>query len=138
MTATDRVTAAAFSARPYVQRAITDEELRESVKSAFQAFRDVYGELVGDRGISRVASRLASDEDVQDNLRTAIAELRNAADRLQAKEHESRKGRIFVALGLMLLVLFNPLTGPGTRKWIKSKLFGGGDDYAYATGNGSV
>jgi len=138
MPVSDKVASAAFTARPYVQRAITDEELRENVKSAFKAAREVYDELLGDRGVTRVATRLASDEDIQENLRTAIGELRRAADRLQDKHEERHRARFVVLLGTVLLVLFNPVTGPGTRKWIKSKLFGGGDDYSYTSGNGSV
>jgi hypothetical protein len=137
MPVSDRVASAAFTARPYVQRAITDEELRENVKSAFKAAREVYEELLGGRGVSQVASRLASDEDIQENLRTAISELRHAADRLQNKGRERHRARILVFLGFVLVVLFNPMTGPGTRKWVKSKL-GGGDDYSYSSGNGSV
>lgn len=139
MTGTGKVSAAATTARPYIQRALTDEEVRESVKSAFQAVRDVYGELLGDRKMTHLASRVVTDEDIQDNLRTALAELRNAADRLQGKQDAHRRGRFLVFIGLALVALFNPVTGPGTRKWIMSKVGGGGgDDYAYSTGNGSA
>ena len=36
-------------AKPYVQRALQDEELREDLKSAFSAARGVYDELLGGR-----------------------------------------------------------------------------------------
>jgi hypothetical protein len=35
--------------------------------------------------------------------------------------------------GITIGILFNPLTGPQTRKWIADKVLGGGDyDYDYA------
>ena len=37
------------NARPYVERALTDEELRQNVRNAFESARDVYTELVGRR-----------------------------------------------------------------------------------------
>ena len=33
--------------KPYVQRAIQDEELRDNLRSAFDTARDVYDELIG-------------------------------------------------------------------------------------------
>ena len=58
------------------------------MKQAYAAAREIYDELVGPRGVVGVAQRVAGDQDVQDNLRVAIAELRQAANRLQGrKEH---------------------------------------------------
>jgi len=36
--------------KPYVERAIKDEEFRDNLKSAFVAARDIYDELMGPRG----------------------------------------------------------------------------------------
>src|SRR5207237_3070217 len=77
--------------KPYVERAIKDEEFRDNLKSAFVAARDVYDELMGPRGVSGKAVRVASDKDLRDNLRSAIDDLRNAADRIQ--RGPSHKGR---------------------------------------------
>jgi hypothetical protein len=38
----------------------------------------------------------------------------------------------------VLGVLFNPLTGPKTRKWLSDRVLGGGDDFTYQGGNGST
>jgi hypothetical protein len=133
-----KVTDAADNVRPYVERAIKDDELRDSVRSAYSAARQIYDDLIGDRGVTTLAARVASDQDIHDNLRTAVSELRHAADRLQGKQehHKSRNGLLFV--GIALGLLFNPLTGPGTRRWLSS-LFGGGDSYSYqGGGNGAV
>ena len=81
--------------KPYVQRAIQDEELRDNLRSAFATARDVYDELIGERGVTGVASKVASDKDIQDQLRSAIEDLRAAADRIQGKEEH--KGRNSIA-----------------------------------------
>jgi len=122
--------------RPYVERAMKDEDLRDNVLTALAAAREVYGELLGDRGVAGIASRVASDKDVQDNLRTAVDELREAADRFQGKkkDHGGRNTTLMFAL-ITLGVLFNPMTGPGTRKWIKERIFGPSDDFSYSDGN---
>jgi hypothetical protein len=133
----DRVSDAANTARPYIDRALHDEELRESVRNAYDSARTIYNELIGRRGVTGVATRVATDKDIQDELRATIAELRRAADRVQGKqEHKSRNGGLLF-LGIVLGVLFNPMTGPQTRKWLSDRLFGGNDDFTYQGGNGS-
>jgi hypothetical protein len=57
----------------------------------------------------------------------AIAELRQAANRLQGrKEHHSGRGFLLLT-GIVVGLLYNPFTGPETRKWLKEKVFGGGE-----------
>ena len=127
-------------AKPYVTRALQDEEVRESVKSAIAAAREIYDELIGARKPSAVAARVATDEQIQDNLRSAIEDLKKAANRVQGKkEHGSRNATLLVT-GIVLGVLFNPLTGPQTREWLMNKMLGeGGDEPAGpAGGNGST
>ena len=133
----DRVSDAANTARPYIDRALHDDELRESVRNAYESARTIYNELIGRRGVTGVATRVATDKDIQDELRSTIAELRNAATRVQGKEqHKGRSGGLlFVGIGLG--VLFNPMTGPQTRKWLSERLFGGGDDFTYKGGSGN-
>jgi hypothetical protein len=126
----DKVSDAAGNVKPYVQRAIADEDLRDNVKAAFQAAREVYDELIGNRGVTTVATRVATDKDIQDKLREALDELRVAADRVQGKkQHSSRNATLLIA-GIALGILFNPITGPATRKWVADTVFGG-DDFTY-------
>jgi len=139
---TDRVAGMAGSARPYVERAIHDEELRDHVKQAYAAAKDIYDELLGPRGVTEIATRVARDDEVQDNLRTAVAELRQAANRLQGrKQHHG--GRTFLLLvGVVVGLFYNPVTGPSLRRWTKTRLFGG-DEFGYdsgpsSSGNGSA
>ena len=134
----DRVRDYADSARPYVERALRDDELRDHVKQAYAAAREIYNELIGPRGTIGVAARVATDKDVQENMRKAVEELRRAADRLQGKErHRGRSGMLLLT-GIALGILFNPVTGPETRRWLKEKLLGG-DEFGFeSSGNGSA
>jgi hypothetical protein len=136
----DRVSDAAGTVRPYVDRALHDAELRDNVRNAYDSARSIYDELMGNRGVTGVATRVATDKDIQAELRSTIAELRKAADRMQGREvHKSRNGGLLF-LGILLGILFNPLTGPPTRKWLSDRVLGGGDDFTYqgGAGNGSA
>ncbi|MDX6568972.1 MAG: hypothetical protein QOH15_1550, partial [Gaiellales bacterium] len=114
-----------------------DEELRDNLRSAYASARSIYDELVGKRGVTGVATRVATDKDIQDELRSTIADLRKAADRVQGNQpHKSRNGMLLF-LGIVLGILFNPVTGESTRKWVSNRVFGGGDDFTYQGGNGS-
>ena len=135
---TDRIADAASNAKPYIDRAMHDEELRESVRNAYASARTIYDELLGRRGVTGLATRVATDRDIQDELRATVAELRNAADRIQGRqdEHKGRAGGLLL-IGIALGVLFNPFTGSQTRKWLSDRIFGGNDDFTYQGGNGS-
>lgn len=138
MAKTKKVTDAAGNVKPYVERALKDDELRDNVKSAFTAARGVYDELLGGRGVTTVAARVATDKEIQDNLKTAIDELRSAANRLQGKEeHKSRTSTLLVA-GIALGILFNPMTGGSTRKWLKDQVFGSSDDFDYQGNSNNI
>ena len=122
--------------KPYVKRAIQDEELRKSLQSAFSTARGVYDELMGGRGVTGVANKVASDKEIQDQLRSAIEDLRSAANRIQGKEdHKGRNSSLLLA-GILLGILFNPMTGPQTRSWLKDKIFGENEEFGYGSGSG--
>ncbi len=117
--------------RPYVERALKDEELRAALLSAFESAREVYNDLLGDRGATGIATRVASDKDVQDNLRKAVEELKHAADRAQGKDEHTGRNTMLLLAGMTLGILFNPVTGPQTRQWLKERIFGPGDEFDY-------
>lgn len=138
----ERVADAAAGARPYVERALRDRELRDNVRNAYSSARAVYDELASKRKVSDAATRLAADKDLQDQLRNAIDELRNAAGRVQSVKRQSpeparalRNGLILLA-GIALGLLLNPITGPAVRRLLARKLFGSGNGFVYQ-GNGS-
>jgi hypothetical protein len=123
--------------KPYVQRALQDEELRDNLRSAFDTARDVYAELIGKGGVTGVATMVASDKEIQDQLRSAIDDLRSAANRIQGNEgHKGRNSTLLLA-GIALGILFNPMTGPDTRRRLKDKVFGEEEEIGYGGGSSS-
>ena len=100
------------------------------MKAAFQTARELYDELIGNRSVTTVATRVATDREIQDKLRDAVDELRTAANRVQGKKDHSGRNATLLIAGIALGVLFNPVTGPATRKWLADAVFGG-DDFTY-------
>ena len=137
----DKVSDAAASARPYVERALRDKELRDNVRNAYTSARAVFDELASRRKVSDAATQLAADKDLQDELRNAIDQLRNAAGRVKDVRHGTESARaawngLLLLAGLALGILLNPITGPAVRRLLARKLFGGGNGFVYQ-GNGS-
>src|SRR3954469_19992123 len=131
----DKVYDAAENVKPYVERAMTDEKLRADVLSAFTTARTLYGELVGNRNAVTVAQRVATDDEVRDKLRDAIEDLRSAATRLQGKRSHSNRNATLLVAGIALGLLFNPVTGPETRRFLKEMLGSGDDSDRHAGGS---
>jgi hypothetical protein len=127
----EKVGGAVESARPYVERLARDEELHDHVKNAYDSARRIYDDLIGDRGTTGMALRVARDKDLQSELRKAVEELRKAGQHARGKEgHTGRNVSILLA-GIALGVLFNPATGPDTRRWLKDRLFGPEEPFEY-------
>jgi hypothetical protein len=133
----DKLYDTAENVRPYVERAMKDEKLREDVMSAFTTAKGLYNELLGGRSAVALASRVATDDEIRERLRDAIDDLRNAADRLQGKKDHSGRNTTLLVAGIALGILFNPVTGPETRRWLKDLITGGSDEFGgdYTSGN---
>jgi gas vesicle protein len=121
----DKVYDAAENIKPYVERAMEDEKLRDDVMRAFGSAREIYKDLMGEKSAVTLASRVATDDDIRDKLRDAIEDLRHASERLQGKEKHAGRNTTLLVAGIALGLLFNPITGPETRRFIKEMLTSG-------------
>lgn len=130
---TDKISEAATNVRPYVERALKDEELRDNVRRAFSTAKDVYEELLSQGHVSKAATHAATDREVQENLRKTVEELRHATVRLQGREEETHKSRNTTLLltGIALGILFNPTTGPQARAWLRETILGPSEEIEY-------
>ena len=114
--------------RPYLERALRDEEFREDLKDALKAARELYGPLTKQNGVGASAKALATDKKTQEQMRRAVDDLLSAKDTLQGKKKKSHKGRNMVLLaGIVAGALYNPWTGPQTREKLLD-LVAGNDD----------
>ena len=125
----------ASDARPYIERAFKDEKVREDVKSAIATARDIYDQLLGGSAFGAAAAKVVTDKDIQQQLRAAIEDLRDAADRVQDKKSHGARNTTLLLTGITLGVLFNPVTGPGARRWLQNKVFGEGEEFEYRQEN---
>jgi hypothetical protein len=122
--------------RPYVSRALNDDEVRDNVFRAWNAARKVYGELGGEGPIG-AASKLSGKESVRDDLDTTVKSLSEAIVRMSGRQERHRRGGwgLFLVLAGVIIVLFNPATGTDTRRWLKDHLFGSEEEFDYSTPN---
>jgi hypothetical protein len=127
----DKVNEAVETARPYVERLARDDELHDHVKKAYDSARRIYDELLGDRGTTGLALRVARDKDLQDELRRAVDEIREAGKHVQGQESHTGRNVSLLLAGIALGVLFNPATGPDTRRWLKDRLLGPEQPFEY-------
>ena len=129
----------ADAVRPYVERAMNDEKLRAEILRAAATARALYVDLLSDRDKPMVlASRVATDDDVRDKLRDAIEDLRSASERLQGRrERSSHRASTLIVAGIALGILFNPVTGAETRRFIRDLISGGSEGSSSSSGSES-
>jgi hypothetical protein len=122
--------ATAVRSSPYIQRLIEDEELRDSIREAFEAARDAYTRMANGKG---PAKALMDDKKVQRDLKQAAENLREASDRLRGKRQ--RKG---LTLGRLLLLgligaIIVLILSEDARKMLMDKLFGAEEEFEYTS-----
>jgi len=115
---------------PYVHRLIEDEDLRESLKDAFEASKRAYGRATGN-GKGTVKA-VTGDKKVQKDLRKAAENLQEASERL--REKRKRKGGI----GRLLLIaivgaVIALAVSEGARKAVLDALFGAEEEFEYTS-----
>lgn len=120
----------AETARPYVQRLIEDEELRDNLREAYEAGRHAYERASG----AKRPSDVLEDKKLQKDLRNASESLRAASEAL--REPEKRKsGHSF---GKLLLIAFIGAiialaVSEDLRKKVLDQLFGAEEEFEYTS-----
>ena len=116
---------------PYVQRLIEDEELRDSLRDAFESAKSAYGRATGN-GKGTVKA-VTSDKKVQKDLRKAAESLQEASESIRSKP-KKRKG----GLGRLLLIaiigaVIALAVSEGARKAVLDALFGAEEEFEYTS-----
>ena len=115
---------------PYVQRLIEDEELRDSLRDAFEAAKGAYARATGN-GKGTVKA-VTSDKKVQKDLREAADSLREASERL--RKPKKRKGGIGKLLLLAIVGgAIAMVVSEGARKAVLDALFGAEEEFEYTS-----
>jgi hypothetical protein len=115
---------------PYVQRLVEDEELRDSLKNAFEAARGAYGRATSN---GSTVKAVTSDKKVQRDLHTAAENLRDVSERLRApkKRKKSRLGRIVLLAIVGAVVAL--IVSEDARKTVLDALFGAEEEFEYTS-----
>jgi len=116
---------------PYVQRLIEDEELRDSIRKAFQAARGAYGRATSN---GSTVKAVTSDKKVQRDLRVAAENLRDASEALRTPKKKRKKSKLgrLILLGLIgagLAMIFSE----DARKSVLDALFGAEEEFEYTS-----
>jgi hypothetical protein len=121
---------AADAARPYVQRLIEDDDLRDDLKDAYESARDAYDRALDGKG----PSKLLDDKKLQGNLRDAADSLQSVAEAL--REPEKRKKRLGFGRLLLVAVVAAVLAialSEDLRKALLDRLFGAEEEFEYTS-----
>jgi hypothetical protein len=125
-----RQAASSLGSNEYVRRLVEDEELRDSIREAYEAGRSAYGRLQKQK---RPATALMDDKKVHRELREAAESLRYASDRFRGREEKkgSTLGKLLL-LGIIgaaaALILSEDL-----RKAVLDRLFGAEEEFEYTS-----
>jgi hypothetical protein len=120
----------AETARPYVQRLIEDDELRDNLREAYEAGRDAYDRASG----AKRPSDVLEDKKLQKDLRNASESLRAATDALREPEKKSGGS----GLGKLLLIaivgaIIALAVSEDLRKKVLDQLFGAEEEFEYTS-----
>jgi hypothetical protein len=115
---------------PYVQRLIEDDELRDSLRDAFEAAKGAYGRASGN-GKGTVKA-VTSDKKVQKDLREAAESLKEASERLR-KPAKKKRGFGRVLLVALIGAAIALAVSEGARKAVLDALFGAEEEFEYTS-----
>ena len=119
----------AVRSNPYVQRLVDDDDLRDSLRTAFESSRKAYGRMANGKG---PAKALFDDKKTQKELREAAHSLREAADTLRGGRQRKRRGP-----RLLLLLIVGAgvamVASESVRNKVLDALFGAEEEFEYTS-----
>jgi hypothetical protein len=137
MAAKDRAARAGNAARaarsnPYVQRLIDDGELRDNLRTAYEAARGVYGRMSNGKA---PAKSLMEDKKLQRELRDVAKALSEAGTALrEAPKRRRRRGGLGRTLIVMIVGAGLALAlSEGLRSKVLDALFGSEEEFDYTS-----
>ena len=127
----DKASSAVEGARPYVQRLIEDEELRDNLREAYDAGRDAYNRASG----AKKPSALLDDKRLQNDLKSATESLRAVSEALREPEKLPKSGHPFLKLLFIAFVgaILAIALSEDLRKGILDQLFGAEEEFEYSS-----
>jgi hypothetical protein len=136
MAAKDRIGKAGEAMRAaqrnrYLQRLVEDEELRDTLRSAYGAARSAYGRMNNGKPATQA---LFEDRKLQRELREAATALRDASNTLRQPPKRARRGGM--GRSLLLLVIAGGLAmvlSEGVRSKVLDLLFGSEEQFDYSS-----
>jgi hypothetical protein len=115
---------------PYVQRLIEDDDLRDSLRDAFEAAKGAYGRAT-DSSKGPVKA-VTSDKKVQKELREAAESLKEASERLR-KPPKKKSGFGRLLLVALIGAVIALAVSEGARKAVLDTLFGAEEEFEYTS-----
>ncbi len=129
--AKDKASTAYENARPYVQRLIEDEELRDNLREAYEAGRNAYERASG----AKKPSALLDDKRLQRDLKSASDSLRAASEALREPEKRPSSGHPFLKLLVIAFIgaVLAIALSEDLRKAVLDQLFGAEEEFEYTS-----
>lgn len=128
-----RNAAKAARENPYIQRLVEDEDLRETLRSAYGSARNAFQRLNNGKAPTKA---LMDDKKLQKQLKEAASGFRDAAEALREGPKKKRrkakrggKGLLVLAVGAVAAIA---LSG-GLRKKLLDTLFGAEEEFDYTS-----
>jgi hypothetical protein len=112
----------------YLRRIMEDEDLRDSVRDAFEAARDAYDRLSSNGSVIDTA---IDDKKLHKDLKETAENLRDASNRLRGKEEKSHWGRLFLIAFVGAVVAL--IVSEDLRKALLDKMFGAEEEFEYTS-----
>src|SRR4051812_45223392 len=127
--------AGAVAAAPYVQRVISDEELRENVRAAIESARYAFARLQNGKG---PAKTVLDDKKFHRNVSDAATALKEASDALREAPKRQRSKKRRGGFGRKLFILFVGAAialavSEDLRNKVLDQLFGKEEEFEYTS-----